>query len=190
MRASNPTTHPNKQKKSRRTGPAGSRFFSVLHSVHGHRNHTDKISGAADSKNTQHFRFLHFESHAAFSQRLISFLQASLYTLSRKNQPLCTKPRFLICAFYTASISLRELQGAFPAIHPAFLLLHRAVSILAGMPRKTEKRRLFCKFTVTILQTRRRACRLSCNFCAVSVIFESRTCKKTTDALQKRPPPC
>ena len=34
--------------------------------MHGHCDHTGKISSTADSQNTQHFRFLHFESHAAF----------------------------------------------------------------------------------------------------------------------------
>ena len=190
MRASAPVSHPDKRKRSRRKIRRDLVVCSVLHSAHGHCYHTGQISGAANSKNTQHFRFLHFESHAAFSQRLISFLQASLYTFFRRNQPFCTKQRFFVCTFCTSSISLRELQGAFPAIHPAFFALHRAAFILAGMPRKTQKRSPFCKFTVTRLQTPRRACKPSCNFRAVFSHFCRPNVQKTTDALQKRPPPC
>ena len=46
--------------------------FLVLHTMHGHCNHTGKIRSAADSQNAQHNSFLRFESYAAFSQRLIS----------------------------------------------------------------------------------------------------------------------
>ena len=57
-------------------------YFLVLHTMHGHCNHTGKIRSAADSQNTQHNSFLRFESYAAFSQRLIS-LYSLYYTHPR-----------------------------------------------------------------------------------------------------------
>ena len=100
--------------------------------MHGHCNHTCKINSTADSQNTQHFLFLHFESSTAFFAAIIVSLQSSLYAFPSEFQRFCTVYVFCIYIFCTISVSAHELQEAFPAIHPAFFRLHRARTILAG----------------------------------------------------------
>lgn len=132
------------QKRSRQTVLTGAfciRNSLVLHTVHGHYNHTCKISGTADSQNTQHFLFLHFESSTAFFTAIIVSLQSSLYAFPSEFQRFCTVRVFCICIFCTISVSAHELQEAFPAIHPAFFRLHRARTILAGTPTSASKPR-------------------------------------------------
>lgn len=134
------------QKRSRQTGLTGAfciRNSLVLHTVHGHCNHTCKISGTADSQNTQHFLFLHFESSTAFFAAIIVSLQSSLYAFPSEFQPFCTAHVFCIYIFCTISVSAHELQEALPAIHPAFSRLHRARTILAGTPTSASKPRRF-----------------------------------------------
>lgn len=63
-------------------------------------------------------------------------------------------------------------------------------SVLQECPAKSKNAAHLCKFSVTAFQTRRGTCSSSCNFSAVSVIFGRRNPRKTTDALQKRPPSC
>ena len=116
-------------------------YFLVLHTVHGHCNHTCKISGTADSQNTQHFLFLHFESSTAFFAAIIVSLQSSLYAFPSEFQRFCTVHVFYIYIFCTISVPAHELQEAFPAIHPAFSRLHRARTILAGTPTSASKPR-------------------------------------------------
>ena len=109
--------------------------------MHGHCNHTCKISSAADSQNTQHFLFLHFESSAAFFTAVIVSLQSSLYARSSEFQPFCTAYISYIYTICTVSGALHELQEALSAIHPAFSRLHRAEAILAGTAASGAKAR-------------------------------------------------
>ena len=72
-------------------------YFLVLHTMHGHCNHTGKIRSAADSQNTQHNSFLRFESYAALFAATHFSLQSLLYASARQIQPFCTVYISCIC---------------------------------------------------------------------------------------------
>ncbi|MEI3131914.1 MAG: hypothetical protein V8S92_06605 [Oscillospiraceae bacterium] len=146
-------------------------YFLVLHTMHGHCNHTGKIRSAADRQNTQHNSFLRFESYAAFSQRLIS-LYSLYYTHPRGKFNRFVQFTFPVFVYSAQSLpSVHELQEVFPAIHPAFPSLHPA----AGPPAKTQVfhqiSALFCKSSAAALQMLFPACIPSCTFLKISVIF-------------------
>ena len=125
--------------------PAGACFFrysSVLHTMHGHCKHTYKISGAADSQNTQHLNFSILNPTLHFAAVFVS-LQSLLYAILSEFQPFCTVLIFCIYLFCTISSFGDELQEVIHAIHPALSHLHCTRSILAGLAAFASKRVLF-----------------------------------------------
>ena len=112
-------------------------YFLVLHTMHGHCNHTGKIRSAADRQNPQHNSFLRFESYAAFSQRLIS-LYSLYYTHPRgkfNRFVQFTFPAFVYSAQSLPSVmNCRKVFLQFilhfrPCILPPVLLQKRRSSI-------------------------------------------------------------
>ena len=145
--------------------------------MHGHCNHTCKISGAADSQNTQHFLFLHFESSTAFLQRL-SFPYSLHYTHFLRNFNHFVQLTFSVF-IYSAQFQClpmnckkRFLQFIlhFPAcIAPApFLQEH---------PHLRQNPGGFCRISAAFLQPHSYSCISPCIFSVSSVIFEAFPCK-------------
>jgi hypothetical protein len=145
--------------------------------VHGHYNHTCKISGTADSQNTQHFLFLHFESYAAFFTAVIGSLQSSLYARYLEFQPFCTVCIFCIYTVCTILAFAYELQEAFPAIHPAFPACIAPAPFLQEHPHLRQNPGGFCRISAAFLQPHPYSCISPCIFSVSSVIFEAFPCK-------------
>ena len=151
--------------------------FLVLHTMHGHCNHTGKIRSAADSQNAQHNSFLRFESYAAFSQRLIS-----LYSL-HYTHPRGKFNRFVQFAF-PVFIYFAQSTSSFMNCRKVFLqfILHfcnciPCFGILQKCRSSVKKSTYFCRFSAVHLQVPFLGCMPSCIFFKCSVISSIGICK-------------
>ena len=145
--------------------------------MHGHCNHTCKISGAADSQNTQHFVSSILNPALHFLQRL-SFPYNLYYTdfFQKFNHFV----QFSFSAFmqfaqaYSPAMNCRKRFLQFILYFPACIA---CVHFLQKQLHPRRNARCFCRISAARFQLRPCGCIPSCIFSASSVIFEGRACK-------------